>query len=411
MKVLLVEDEEELAAAVARVLSDEGHAVTWVPDGEEGYLAARTGAFDLVLLDVMLPKRDGWRVLTDLRGGRVSVPVLMLTARDEVKDRVTGLDLGADDYLTKPFDVAELVARVAALGRRNKASKATRLAVADLAVDREARRVVRGGREIALTQREYRLLEALMLDEGRVLARDTIQERVWGDDRKHSNTVDVFVATLRRRWTFPSSPVSSTPSSASATSSGPTRDRWRSPLPRHPRAADHDHDHDGRVRRGRRRARPGVGGRLPRSDAAVDRRRPATAGPRFRDGGRRGGRSPRATEGGSARRRRTARRPRPAGGTRPDAPSQPRLDRARPDHGRPGGTGRRSPLVALRSPRIRRRRGRARGLHHRVRGGRAAARLQRSRAERRAGLRGGPGGLRDASRAGVAGRPAPEASS
>lgn len=203
MKILLVEDDEALAAAIARVLSDEGHAVSWAADGEEGYLAARAEGFDVVLLDVMLPKRDGWRVVADLRAARINVPVLMLTARDEVKDRVRGLNLGADDYLPKPFDPAELLARVHALGRRDKVHKSAKIVVADLEVDRETHRVVRAGRELALTRREYDLLEALALNQGRILSRETIQERVWGDDRKHSNTVDVFVATLRKKVDVP----------------------------------------------------------------------------------------------------------------------------------------------------------------------------------------------------------------
>ncbi len=199
MKILVVEDEEALAAAITRVLSDEGHAVSWAADGDEGYRTAKGEAFDVVLLDIMLPKRDGWRVLGDLRAERVNVPILMLTARDEVKDRVRGLNLGADDYLAKPFDTAELLARVHALARRDKVHKGTKVAFADLEIDRETRTVVRSGQKIVLTRREYDLLEALMLNQGRVLSRETIQERVWGDDRKHSNTVDVFVATLRKK--------------------------------------------------------------------------------------------------------------------------------------------------------------------------------------------------------------------
>lgn len=203
MKLLLVEDDEALAAAITRVLADEGHAVSWAADGDEGYRAARAEAFDVVLLDGMLPKRDGWQVVEDLRKHRVNVPVLMLSARDEIRDRVRGLNAGADDYLPKPFDPTELLARVHALARRDKVHKSARIAFADLEIDRETRGVVRAGREIALTRREYDLLEALMLNQGRVLSRETIQERVWGDDRTHSNTVDVFVATLRKKVDAP----------------------------------------------------------------------------------------------------------------------------------------------------------------------------------------------------------------
>jgi len=203
VKILVVEDEQDIAAAIVRVLSDEGHAVTWAPDGDHGYNTARFEGFDVVLLDVMLPKRDGWQLLTDLRAAHVTVPVLMLTARDEVKDKVKGLNLGADDYLPKPFDTEELVARVHALGRRDKVHKASRVAIADLEIDRNNREVTRAGKRIVLTRREYDLLEALALNQGRVLSRETIQERVWGDELRHTNTVDVFVANLRKKVDAP----------------------------------------------------------------------------------------------------------------------------------------------------------------------------------------------------------------
>lgn len=203
MKLLVVEDEEALAAAIVRVLSDEGHAVSWAADGEEGFRAARSGTFDVVLLDVMMPKKDGWQVLEALRSARVNVPILMLTARDDVQDRVRGLRAGADDYLPKPFDGDELLARIEALGRRDKVHKSATVVVADLEIDRDARKVRRAGQEVALTLREYKLLEALALNQGRILTRETIQERVWGDEPAHTNTVDVFVATLRKKVDAP----------------------------------------------------------------------------------------------------------------------------------------------------------------------------------------------------------------
>lgn len=203
MKILAVEDEEGIAAAIVRALSDEGHLVHWAADGETGFRMARHEEFDLVLLDVMLPKKDGFQILEDLRTARVNVPVLMLTARDEVKDRVTGLNLGADDYLPKPFDTEELIARVKALGRRDKAHKAAVIVIADLQIDRTKREVVRSGKRITLTRREYDLLEALALNQDRILSRETIQERVWGDDIRHTNTVDVFIATLRKKVDAP----------------------------------------------------------------------------------------------------------------------------------------------------------------------------------------------------------------
>lgn len=199
MKILLVEDEEPLARAVTQLLSEAGHIVSWANDGEEASLRGRAEPFDLVILDVLLPKKNGWDVLTDLRGARVNVPVLMLTAMDDVTDKVKGLDLGADDYLPKPFDTQELLARVNALHRRDKAHKGSVIRIADLEIDRATRSVRRAGEEVALTRREYDLLEALAVNEGRVLSRELIQERVWGNDESHSNTVDVYIGALRRK--------------------------------------------------------------------------------------------------------------------------------------------------------------------------------------------------------------------
>jgi DNA-binding response OmpR family regulator len=159
--------------------------------------------FDVVILDVMLPKRTGWQVVEQLRAARVNVPILMLTARDETKDKVKGLNLGADDYLAKPFDADELVARVHALGRRDKIQKGAKIVVADLEIDRDAREAIRAGRRISLTRREFDLLEALAINQDRVLSRDTIQERVWGDEPRPTNTVDVFVANLRKKVDVP----------------------------------------------------------------------------------------------------------------------------------------------------------------------------------------------------------------
>jgi two-component system copper resistance phosphate regulon response regulator CusR len=203
MKILLVEDERPLAAAVSRILTEAGHAVTWAPDGEQGYEAARHGRFDLIVLDVLLPKRNGWDVLVGLRSARVNVPILMLTAMDELDDKVKGLELGADDYLPKPFETPELIARVNALLRRESAQKGTVVLIDDLMLDRKNRRVTRGGKELTLTRREYDLLEALAVNEGRVLSRETIQSKVWGDEEALSNTVDVFIGTLRKKVDTP----------------------------------------------------------------------------------------------------------------------------------------------------------------------------------------------------------------
>ena len=203
MRLLLVEDERPLAIALHRIFAQNGIKVTWVEDGESGYDTARAEEFDVIVLDVMLPGWNGWEVLERLRKSRDHTPVLMLTALDEVEDRVKGLNLGADDYLPKPFATEELLARVKALFRRDKVNRGDVVRVADLEIDRDSQRVVRGGKEITLTRREYDLLEALALNEGRVLTREAILDRVWHDEETVSNTVDVFIGTLRKKVDAP----------------------------------------------------------------------------------------------------------------------------------------------------------------------------------------------------------------
>jgi two-component system, OmpR family, copper resistance phosphate regulon response regulator CusR len=180
-----------------------GFEAAWTADGERGLKAAKSGEYDLVLLDVLLPGKNGWEVLRELREARINVPILMLTAMDEVGDRVKGLDLGADDYLPKPFEPLELVARIRALLRRNQSHKAQTIRIQDLELDRAARLVSRGGTPIRLTRREYDLLEALAVNEGRVLSRETIQERVWNDADALSNVVDVYIRSLRKKVDAP----------------------------------------------------------------------------------------------------------------------------------------------------------------------------------------------------------------
>jgi DNA-binding response OmpR family regulator len=199
MKALLVEDERPLGLAVTRVLTDAGFHVSWTSDGLRGYEAGLKEEFDLVVLDVLLPHKNGWDICRDLRAAKRSAPILMLTALDEVSDKVRGLQIGADDYLAKPFEVTELVARAHALVRRDKVNKSLTTKIADLEIDRHSRKVTRAGAEVKLTRREYDLLEALASNEGRVLSRQTIQERVWTDDESFSNTVDVFIGTLRKK--------------------------------------------------------------------------------------------------------------------------------------------------------------------------------------------------------------------
>jgi DNA-binding response OmpR family regulator len=200
MRVLVVEDEPDLARALARALGELHFAVDTAMDGPEGLRQARDVDYDAVVLDLMLPKLSGWDVLSALRAAGRTTPVLVLTARDSVEDRVRGLNLGADDYLTKPFAVAELVARLRALGRRAAGRPAPEIVVGELRVDPSARRVFRNGEEIALTAREYGILEFLAERRGAIVTRTMISERLYNDESEFvSNAIDVHVASLRRK--------------------------------------------------------------------------------------------------------------------------------------------------------------------------------------------------------------------
>lgn len=199
MRILLVEDETSIAEVVKQGLEGAGYSVDIAPDGRAALACVAEKRYSLLVLDVMLPFLDGWGVCAALRGAGNPVPILMLTARDSVGDRVRGLEMGADDYLPKPFDFGELVARVRALLRRDRVHKAAVIQVADLEVDTAKRLARRGGVEISLTPREFALLEALAGHEGQVLTREVIQERVWLDEDSYSNTVDVYVGLLRRK--------------------------------------------------------------------------------------------------------------------------------------------------------------------------------------------------------------------
>jgi DNA-binding response OmpR family regulator len=205
MRILVVEDERKVASFIRQGLEEEGYAVDVAPDGATAVDLALSGTpYDLVVLDVMLPKRDGFAVLRDLRQHRMTAPVLMLTARDRVPDRVTGLDLGADDYLTKPFVFDEFLARVRALLRRATAQRTPTLQLVDLRLDPATRRVTRGARTITLTAREYALLEYFLRNAGRVLTRPMLAEHVWGVDfDPESNVIDVYVGYLRRKVDLP----------------------------------------------------------------------------------------------------------------------------------------------------------------------------------------------------------------
>ena len=203
MKILLVEDEARLATAVRRVLDDEGYATDWAADGADGLHRAENGEYDVILLDVMLPSYDGYEIARRLRSDGSTVPILMLTARDGIQDRVRGLDAGADDYLVKPFALAELLARVRALGRRAKMGAATEapvLTVADLELDLRSREARRGPRRIELTAREFALLETLMRHPGQVMSRSQLLDSVWSYDAvTESNVVDIYIHYLRNK--------------------------------------------------------------------------------------------------------------------------------------------------------------------------------------------------------------------
>ncbi len=201
MYFLVIEDERRLAQVVRKVLEEEGHTVDVAHDGEDGLAMAMDGSHDVIVLDVLLPGIDGFEICRRLRAGGVDTPVLLLTALDAVKDRVRGLDAGADDYLPKPFAFQELLARLRALGRRRvQAREPDRLKTDDLVLDLRRRRAERAGKTIELSPKEFALLEFLLRNEGRVVTRSQILDHVWGYDYSpDSNLVDVYVTYLRRK--------------------------------------------------------------------------------------------------------------------------------------------------------------------------------------------------------------------
>jgi heavy metal response regulator len=200
MRVLVVEDEKKTASFVRKALQAESFAVDVMANGEDALLAAANTPFDAIILDIMLPGRDGLSVLRQLRERKNTTPVLLLSARGEVNERIEGLNLGADDYLPKPFELAELVARVRALTRRSGENKSIVLRVADLTLDTVTHKARRGGAEIELTSREYRLLEFLMRSAGRLCGRMMILEKVWDYNfDPGTNLVDVYIRRLREK--------------------------------------------------------------------------------------------------------------------------------------------------------------------------------------------------------------------
>jgi len=200
VRVLIVEDEADLAQVLRRTLEEEGHVCDWVDEGVSGLHQARHEAYDAIILDLMLPRLDGWTLLRTLRADGSRTPVLILSALDDLPDRVLGLDLGADDYLTKPFALDELLARLRALRRRSVSQPSPVLDLGGVQIDTTARSVRIDGLDVGLTGKEYALLELLASRRGTVVRRETIYEKLYTDDKETvSNVLDVYVANLRRK--------------------------------------------------------------------------------------------------------------------------------------------------------------------------------------------------------------------
>jgi DNA-binding response OmpR family regulator len=207
MNLLIVEDEVRMAELLRKGLTEEGHTATCALDGAEGLAMATSYEFDIIILDIMMPRLNGYELAKRLRAEQIRTPILILTARDAVPDIVRGLDLGADDYMTKPFSFDELVARLRAVKRRALAAQDQHLHVGDLVLDPASREVVRGEERISLTKTEYNLLERLMYRAGKVVSRRALIEAVWGFDREiEENTLDAFMRLLRNKIDPPRHP-------------------------------------------------------------------------------------------------------------------------------------------------------------------------------------------------------------
>jgi DNA-binding response OmpR family regulator len=200
VRILVVEDNKRLSDSLRRTLEDDGYNIDTAYDGLDGEEMALMGNYDIIILDIMLPEKDGLAVCRDLRNKRINTPVLMLTARDALDDRVNGLDSGADDYLVKPFEVDELRARIRALLRRESSSKSPILQVGDLTLDPATHRVERAGQTVDLTAKEYSLLEYFMRHPNHLISREMVESNLWGYDQViYSNVIDVYIRRLRRK--------------------------------------------------------------------------------------------------------------------------------------------------------------------------------------------------------------------
>jgi heavy metal response regulator len=200
MRILVIEDEKKVADFISNGLAEEGYAVDVAPDGDQGYFLATTNEYDAILLDIMLPKMDGFTLCTKLRSEDNHTPILMLTAKDAIKDKVRGLDTGADDYLTKPFAFEELLARIRSLLRKKSLQQKTRFQVDNLVLDTITHTATRGERDIPLSVKEYALLEYLMRNTGSVVTRTMIAEHVWDINfDTFTNVIDVYISYLRNK--------------------------------------------------------------------------------------------------------------------------------------------------------------------------------------------------------------------
>jgi two-component system OmpR family response regulator len=200
MHILIIEDEYKISNFLKTGFKEEGYAVDTASDGEEGLYLAKSNVFDAIILDIMLPKIDGFTICKTLRKENVHTPIIMLTARDSINDKISGLDIGADDYLTKPFSFEELLARIRSLLRKSKSQEIKKLKVADLEIDLVTHRVFRGGNEIMLSSKEYSLLEYLMRNEGSIITKTMITEHVWEINYdSFTNIVEVYINYLRNK--------------------------------------------------------------------------------------------------------------------------------------------------------------------------------------------------------------------
>ncbi|MBR2870749.1 MAG: response regulator transcription factor [Clostridia bacterium] len=202
MKILLVDDERALTEALSAILKQNKYNVDCAYDGEEGLDCALTGIYDLIILDVMMPKLDGFSVLKILRQNKIDTPVLILSAKTEIQDKIDGLNFGADDYITKPFSSEELIARVKALLRRKEKFTGDLLSCLDVQIDRDTFELVKGDKRIALGKKEFQILEMLFLNHGKIINKGVFIEKIWGyDTEAEYNTIEVYVSFIRRKLT------------------------------------------------------------------------------------------------------------------------------------------------------------------------------------------------------------------